>query len=193
MIGEKIDGDLSEALKSGVILCKLLNKIKPNTIEKFNTKNVPLAERENIRAYLDGVKKVGLSQSDLFMVSDLYEKKDLTAVWAHINALRRSQDTKKEAGSPGAGRKQSEPEEEEDDEEEEEDEEDEESEEEEEEEEDTTVKAKALANFKAENEDEVSFKKGDIVEVVEEEDTGWWTVEINGKTGAVPGNYFMKL
>jgi len=138
---------------------------------------------------LEGVKKVGLSQSDLFMVSDLYEKKDLFAVWAHINALRRSLD-KKEGG---AGRKQSEAEEEEEEEEEEEDEEDEESEEEEEEEEDTTVKSKALANFKAENEDELSFKKGDIVEVIEEEDTGWWTIELNGKSGAVPGNYFMKL
>jgi len=43
MLGEKIDGDLSEALKSGVILCKLLNKIKPNTIEKFNTKKCAIS------------------------------------------------------------------------------------------------------------------------------------------------------
>jgi len=198
MVGEKIEGDLAEALKSGVILCKLLNKIRPNTIEKYNTKNVALAERENIRAYLEGAKKLGLSQSDLFMVSDIYDKKDLIAVWVHINALRRIVENKKDQ-SPAqkqATTATNDEEDEDEDEEEEDEEDEEESEEEDEEDEEEdggSSKAKALANFRAQGEDELSFKKGDIVEILEEEDTGWWSIELNGKKGIVPGNYFMKL
>jgi len=51
-------------------------------------------------------------------------------------------------------------------------------------------KAKALYDYKSEGEEELSFQKGDLVSVVEIEDSGWWQVELKGRKGIVPGNYF---
>jgi len=52
-------------------------------------------------------------------------------------------------------------------------------------------KAKALYDYKGEGEEELSFAKGDQVNVFEIEDSGWWQVELKGHRGIVPGNYFV--
>lgn len=44
-------------------------------------------------------------------------------------------------------------------------------------------------NFEAENPDELPFKKGDILMVLEKNDDGWWKGELNGKVGVFPSNY----
>ena len=36
--GEKLEGTLQEALKSGVVLCNLLNTVKPDTVKPPSTK-----------------------------------------------------------------------------------------------------------------------------------------------------------
>ena len=38
LTGEKLEGTLQEALKSGVVLCNLLNTVKPDTVKPPSTK-----------------------------------------------------------------------------------------------------------------------------------------------------------
>jgi hypothetical protein len=48
--------------------------------------------------------------------------------------------------------------------------------------------AKALWDFNATEEDELTFKKGDVLTVLEMDDD-WWTCELAGKSGTCPKNY----
>ncbi|TRY92204.1 hypothetical protein DNTS_001916 [Danionella cerebrum] len=52
---------------------------------------------------------------------------------------------------------------------------------------------KARFNFQQTNEDELSFSKGDIINVVRTEDGGWWEGALNGKTGWFPSNYVREV
>jgi len=51
------------------------------------------------------------------------------------------------------------------------------------------IKAKALFDYEAANETELGFKAGDILTVTEQDTSGWWYAELNGKQGFVPNNY----
>ncbi|AWO95713.1 putative rho guanine nucleotide exchange factor 7 isoform 2 [Scophthalmus maximus] len=52
---------------------------------------------------------------------------------------------------------------------------------------------KARFPFQQTNEDELSFCKGDIISVSKQEDGGWWEGSLNGKTGWFPSNYVREL
>ncbi|XP_061571426.1 rho guanine nucleotide exchange factor 7b isoform X2 [Cololabis saira] len=52
---------------------------------------------------------------------------------------------------------------------------------------------KARFPFQQTNEDELSFCKGDIIMVNRQEDGGWWEGSLNGKTGWFPSNYVREL
>jgi myosin I len=49
--------------------------------------------------------------------------------------------------------------------------------------------AKALFDYDATASDELTIKEGDIINIVEKSESGWWEGEINGKVGLFPGNY----
>lgn len=51
---------------------------------------------------------------------------------------------------------------------------------------------KALYDFDAENPDELTFRVGDIIDVVEEMGE-WWKGEYNGQQGIFPANYVEKI
>ncbi|XP_019125304.2 GRB2-related adapter protein [Larimichthys crocea] len=56
------------------------------------------------------------------------------------------------------------------------------------------MEAVALFSFTASEADELSFQKGDIIKVTEmEDDSCWFTAEIEGKRGYVPENYISLL
>jgi len=60
---------------------------------------------------------------------------------------------------------------------------------------DKKVTVKAIYKFKANNNDELTFKKGDLITVTQREDGGWWegTSQETGKTGWFPTNYVKEV
>ncbi|XP_033842710.1 rho guanine nucleotide exchange factor 7a isoform X2 [Periophthalmus magnuspinnatus] len=55
------------------------------------------------------------------------------------------------------------------------------------------VLVKARFNFQQTNEDELTFNKGDIINVTRQEEGGWWEGTLNGKTGWFPSNYVREV
>jgi len=55
------------------------------------------------------------------------------------------------------------------------------------------IKAKALFDYEAANDTELSFKAGDILTVTEQDASGWWYAELNNKQGFVPNNYVTEI
>ncbi|XP_011495800.1 PREDICTED: rho guanine nucleotide exchange factor 7 isoform X2 [Ceratosolen solmsi marchali] len=47
----------------------------------------------------------------------------------------------------------------------------------------------ALFSFKGKNNDELCFKKGDLITITQTDDGGWWEGTLNEKTGWFPSNY----
>lgn len=73
----KDQGEFANLLKDGILLCELINKLKPGAVKKINTMKAPFKQRENIELYLKGCESFGLKAQDLFQVNDLYESKNL--------------------------------------------------------------------------------------------------------------------
>ncbi|XP_046855315.1 growth factor receptor-bound protein 2-like [Xenia sp. Carnegie-2017] len=48
---------------------------------------------------------------------------------------------------------------------------------------------KALFDFNPQEENELQFKKGEIIEVVEQDDPNWWKGRLQGREGLFPSNY----
>lgn len=46
-----------------------------------------------------------------------------------------------------------------------------------------------MYDYTANNEDELSFSKGQLINVLNKDDADWWQGEINGVTGLFPSNY----
>jgi len=51
----------------------------------------------------------------------------------------------------------------------------------------------ALYNYVAMRKDDLSFKEGDIIFVVNKRPSGWWLGELNGKVGLLPSNYVKEV
>jgi hypothetical protein len=48
---------------------------------------------------------------------------------------------------------------------------------------------RANYSFTAENKEELSITKGEIISVIEEVDKGWWVGEVRGMRGLFPSKY----
>jgi hypothetical protein len=48
---------------------------------------------------------------------------------------------------------------------------------------------KALFDFKPQEDNELEFKKGDLIEVVEKDDANWWRGRLDEREGLFPANY----
>lgn len=52
---------------------------------------------------------------------------------------------------------------------------------------------RVLYDYTAQNEDELDIQEGDIITIISAGEDGWWTAELNGQQGFVPGSYLEKL
>ncbi|CAF1039944.1 unnamed protein product [Didymodactylos carnosus] len=102
--GEKFPSDISyeDALKDGIILCKLMNKLSPNSIPKIATSGGAFKLRENVAAFQNAARSYGVADSELFQTVDLFEKRNIAQVTLAIHALGR-QAQKKNFKGPALG------------------------------------------------------------------------------------------
>ena len=92
------EGPLQPALRSGELLCDLINALKPGIVAKVSRAEVLAAfgeskanakMRENIGCYVDACAELGLPQRELFTTADLFEEKDMAAVLKNLEGLSR--------------------------------------------------------------------------------------------------------
>ncbi|KAB8737500.1 hypothetical protein FH972_026459 [Carpinus fangiana] len=92
-LGESLSsGDVLEALKDGVALCKLANLALPPPGIRFKASNMPFTQRENIAQFLRACElpPLNLPAHDRFLTVDLYDSKDPAQVIQCIGAFSRA-------------------------------------------------------------------------------------------------------
>lgn len=57
----------------------------------------------------------------------------------------------------------------------------------------SSIQVVALYDFRAEEDDELGFGAGDVIEVLDRTDASWWKGRLRGKTGLFPANYTKPL
>ncbi|XP_024860413.1 LIM domain only protein 7 isoform X3 [Kryptolebias marmoratus] len=74
-VTKKIFGsnDFRSGLENGVLLCDLINKIKPGTIKRINRIPTPIAGLDNLNVFLKACRKLGLKEAQLFHPGDLQD------------------------------------------------------------------------------------------------------------------------
>nr|BAC16745.1 calponin [Branchiostoma belcheri] len=110
LIGEKFPEGVAyeDALKDGVILCKLINVLVPGSVKRINAQKMPFKQMENIGNFLTAVQGYGVPASDLFQTVDLYERRNIPAVTQCFFAMGRVAQTKPDYRGPIFGPKPSE-------------------------------------------------------------------------------------
>ncbi|MDP2439576.1 MAG: hypothetical protein Q8P67_27825 [archaeon] len=84
------DRDFYNALKSGEVLCDLLNKISPKAIPTTHRTSLAFKQMENISNYLRACREVlKMNDTDLFETADLFKKQNLSGVANHLDILAR--------------------------------------------------------------------------------------------------------
>ncbi|XP_013831751.1 PREDICTED: rho guanine nucleotide exchange factor 6 isoform X3 [Capra hircus] len=187
---------LKSSLKNGVVLCKLINRLRPGSVEKYCLE--PQTEADCTNNINDFLKGCAALQVEIFDPEDLYAGVNFSKVLhtllavnkatedqlserpcrrsSSLSAANSSQTNPQGAVSstaPGLQR-QSKPVE-------------------------MTENGshqlivKARFNFKQTNEDELSVCKGDIIYVTRVEEGGWWEGTLNGRTGWFPSNYVREI
>lgn len=52
---------------------------------------------------------------------------------------------------------------------------------------------KAVYDYDATDTDELTFKEGDVIEIIKEDPSGWWRGRLKGREGLFPNNYIEKM
>lgn len=78
---------LQAHLKSGVLLCNLINTLRPAVISRVHQSDRPFEHMENIGNYTKACARLGVSPT--FDTPDLYEGKNMKVVCQNIAALER--------------------------------------------------------------------------------------------------------
>ncbi|XP_063956649.1 transgelin-2-like [Lytechinus pictus] len=77
VIAEK---DVHVPLKDGVVLCHLINVIRPGSVKQINSSKMAFKQMENIGNFLGGCENLGISKVELFQTVDLYEANNIPQV-----------------------------------------------------------------------------------------------------------------
>ncbi|XP_072451737.1 rho guanine nucleotide exchange factor 6 isoform X1 [Chiloscyllium punctatum] len=187
---------LRSALRDGLVLCKLIERLVPGSVDKVCPE--PRTESEscaNIREFLRSCSALHLEQT--FDVNDLYKGLNFNKVLSTLSAINKATEERGRTCSSFSSHQSNSA---------------------------TSASSsqapaskasralrrpsknlemtengshqlvvKAKFNFKQNNEDELSFSKGDILYVTRVEDGGWWEGSLKGKSGWFPSNYVREI
>ncbi|KAF5900871.1 rho guanine nucleotide exchange factor 6 isoform X1, partial [Clarias magur] len=187
------EGFLKTSLKDGVVLCKLMERLVPGSVTKYCPD--PKCEADciaNIREFLKGCTSLKVEG---FEPENLYTGENFSKVLSTLTAVNfATQDCsikrpcpQSSSSAPNLSVSSS-----------------------------STSRSKSLRrqskavemsengaggqlvvkarfNFKQNNEDELSFNKGELIHVTRQEEGGWWEGQLNGKTGWFPSNYVREV
>ncbi|OTF76782.1 calponin-like protein [Euroglyphus maynei] len=76
-------------LKSGVVLCKLANTMKPGVVKKFQETTLPFKCMDNINSFLKALDELGVNREETFQTVDLWERVNLHSVQICLSSLAR--------------------------------------------------------------------------------------------------------
>jgi len=99
------EGDFADILKNGVILCRLMNKIAPNSIPKFKEKGPAFLLMENVQSFLAAAKKYGVPDEEVFQTPDLFEARNIRQVTLCLYSLGRTTQKHPDYDGPTIGPK----------------------------------------------------------------------------------------
>ncbi|XP_051560731.1 calponin 1, basic, smooth muscle, a [Myxocyprinus asiaticus] len=85
--GRGVPENFMEGLKDGVILCELINKLRPGSVPKVNQSNLNWHKLENITHFVRAIGEYGLKAHDIFEANDLFEDMNHTQVQCTLIAL----------------------------------------------------------------------------------------------------------
>ncbi|XP_037368698.1 rho guanine nucleotide exchange factor 6 [Talpa occidentalis] len=187
---------LKSSLKNGVVLCKLINRLRPGSVEKFCLE--PQTEAECTHNIQDFLKGCAALQVEVFDPDDLYSGINFSKVLSTLLAVNKATEDQlserpcgRSSSLSAANSSQTNPQ--------------------------GAVSSsvprlqrqskavemtengshqlvvKARFNFKQTNEDELSVCKGDIIYVTRVEEGGWWEGTLHGRTGWFPSNYVREI
>eukprot|EP01047_Picozoa_sp_COSAG01_P048424 COSAG01_NODE_4717_length_4795_cov_4.771295_3_plen_1114_part_01 len=108
--GDGDDGDagglpFALALRSGAVLCELMNAIQPRSIKAISSKTGGSAmaagfQRENIKKFTDAARGLGVEGREIFEPNDLFERTGMKQVLICLNALGREARAHAKFGGP---------------------------------------------------------------------------------------------
>ncbi|GAV02231.1 hypothetical protein RvY_12823-1 [Ramazzottius varieornatus] len=81
------DAPFDELLKDGQVLCRLMRKVDPRLIRKINTSGGPIKLMENLAVFTEACRQLGVQHYDLFQSIDLWEQRDIGAVYNCLSQL----------------------------------------------------------------------------------------------------------
>lgn len=72
--------DFDDLLRDGVLLCRVMNALKPGSVGKIEKPWTKDNQRANIQSFIDAARAYGVPDEHLFSVEDLHEKKGIPNV-----------------------------------------------------------------------------------------------------------------
>lgn len=94
-----------EVLKDGTLLCKLANSIQAGIVKKVNNSTMAFKCMENINAFLEAARQLGVPAQETFQTVDLWERQNLNSVVICLQSLGRKAGN---FGKPSIGPKEAE-------------------------------------------------------------------------------------
>ena len=73
-----------------VLLCNLLNAIRAGTVsQKVSKSPMPFPQRENVKAFIDGARLLGVPDAENFDTGDLFDGSNMKQVMICLHSLGR--------------------------------------------------------------------------------------------------------
>ncbi|XP_062873016.1 calponin-3-like [Trichomycterus rosablanca] len=85
--GMPIGENFQAGLKDGMILCTLINTLRPGSIKKINHSKLNWHKLENLGNFIKAILDYGLKPNDIFEANDLFENGNMTQVQTTLLAL----------------------------------------------------------------------------------------------------------